>query len=262
MIFDIKRFAVHDGPGIRTTVFFKGCELGCWWCHNPESRSPLPQQTKRDVHLESLCFKEDETIGYKVCAAELVHEIEKDRIFYEESGGGVTISGGEPLFQPEFLMELLTELHPLNFHIAIDTSGYAELKIIPRFLDLVDLFLYDLKLLNDKQHKKYTGVSNRRILDNLYDLFNHNKPVCIRFPIIPGVTDTDENLEEMCEFFTIHKENILEINLLPYHKFAGHKYHKLNMPQRMPDSINSSDQQIESIQQRFSSSGLKIKIGG
>ena len=167
VIFDIKRFAVHDGPGIRTTIFLKGCPLSCWWCHNPESRSDEPQQSVRHLTLEGGIFDKEEITGYEVGVDEIIQQVERDRIFYEESGGGVTLSGGEPLNQPQFCRELLRSLKTSGFHTALDTTGYAPEEDILSVMPFTDLFLYDLKLMDETEHLKYTGVSNKGILENL-----------------------------------------------------------------------------------------------
>jgi len=157
IIFDIKRFAVHDGPGIRTTFFLKGCPLNCWWCHNPESIS-------KGIFFDK---KQNVAIGKKYSVQDILIEAEKDRIFFDESDGGITLSGGEPLLQYEFTLEIVKELHQAGFHVSLDTTGYTSEKRISEIAEYVDLFLFDLKHLNDSLHKKFTGVSNIQILNNL-----------------------------------------------------------------------------------------------
>ena len=177
VIFDIKRFAVHDGPGIRTTVFLQGCPLGCWWCHNPEGQR--------------------NNAGNKVSVAEVMDEVIKDSIFYEESNGGVTFSGGEPLHQSGFLSELLKGCKKEGFHTCVDTSGYATKESIDLIMDDTDLFLFDLKHTDDTVHRKYTGVSNSCIIDNLKYLAGKKKEIILRFPVIPGINDSTDNISEM-----------------------------------------------------------------
>ena len=183
IIFNIQRFAIHDGPGIRTTVFFKGCPLRCWWCHNPESHKILPEKfdgcNLRRGFDQSFSMNKDE-IGKEISVDELMNEIVKDRVFYEESGGGVTFSGGEPLMQPEFLIESLKECKALGIHSAVDTSGYTSEGVIDRVSSYADLFLFDLKLMNDDVHEKYTGVSNQIILKNLIELDQLGKKIIIK----------------------------------------------------------------------------------
>ena len=175
LIFDIKRFAVHDGPGIRTSVFLKGCPCSCRWCHNPESIKPYPQKISKTISLDGKTFKKEEFIGSSMCVFDVMSEIRKDKIFYDESGGGVTFSGGEPLMQSEFLLELLKECKNENIHTTVDTSGFVNEGKLLEIIDYVDLFLYDLKLINNELHKKYTGVSNKMILQNIQILVNRHK---------------------------------------------------------------------------------------
>ena len=167
LIFDIKRFSVNDGPGIRTTVFFKGCPLKCLWCHNPEGRSGNVQDVISSHMIGNKTFACSESIGREITINEVIDEIEKDRVFYEESNGGVTLSGGEPFFQFEFLAEILKNLKNKNLHIALDTTGYTNNENIIKIKEYVDIFLYDIKLMDDDLHIKYTGVSNNIILKNL-----------------------------------------------------------------------------------------------
>jgi len=202
LIFDIKRFAVHDGPGIRTTIFFKGCPLSCRWCHNPESRSDTLQCSTKHLKLNGEAFEQEEITGKETAVQELLDEIERDRIYYEESGGGVTLSGGEPLFQPDFCVALLRDLKKAGLHTALDTTGYAEQEVIRKIMPYTDLFLYDLKLMDDEEHQKYTGVSNNVILENLEYLVEEGKDVIIRFPIIPGITDKPSNINTIIDFLS------------------------------------------------------------
>ena len=194
-IFDIKKFAIHDGPGIRTTVFLKGCVMDCWWCHNPESQNLEPEKIIKVNQLNI-----HETIDRKVSVDEVLEEVEKDRVFYEESGGGVTFSGGEALTQPEFLYSLLEKSKEKNIHTTLDTTGYVKWEILEKISNMVDLFLYDLKLFDDELHQKYTGVSNKLILENLLKLDANKNKIIIRIPIIPTLTDTEGNLEQLAIF--------------------------------------------------------------
>ena len=147
IIFDIKHFAVHDGPGIRTTVFFKGCPLNCWWCHNPESQDINPEEIK--ITDKNFLLKDSETLGQKVTTSEVMNEVHKDRVFYEESNGGVTFSGGEPLYQIDFLLALLKESKASGYHTALDTAGCTDSSLLLKIIDFVDLFLYDLKIIDN-----------------------------------------------------------------------------------------------------------------
>jgi len=202
IIFDIKRFAVHDGPGIRTTVFFKGCLAHCWWCHNPESQSTEIQSVKKSSKLDAMIFEENESVGRKISADELLAEITKDSVYFDESGGGVTFSGGEPLMQPEFLETILKLCKHENINTTLDTTGYCSPEIMQSIHKYIDLFLYDLKIIDDKLHQKYTGLSNIQILENLKFLQSKKKDIIIRMPVIPGVTNTEKNINQILEFLS------------------------------------------------------------
>jgi pyruvate formate lyase activating enzyme len=250
IIFDIKRFAIHDGRGIRTTVFFKGCPLNCRWCHNPESR---------EKGIEENGAKE--TPGEKVSVKQVMTEIEKDTLFYDESSGGVTFSGGEPLMQLHFLKALLTESKEKEIHTILDTCGYASPKTFDSIIDNVDLFYYDLKLMDENRHLKYTGVSNRQIKKNLKTLSLKRKNVVIRFPIIPGITDDRENITEMIAFISALK-GIEEIDLLPYHKTAAEKYKRFGMEYQLISLNPPTKNRMEVLKHNFEKYGFKVKIGG
>jgi len=258
-IFDIKRFAVHDGPGIRTSVFLKGCPCSCWWCHNPESIKPYPQKITKTIFLDGKTFKKEEIIGSLMSVFDVMTEIRKDKIFYDESGGGVTFSGGEPLMQSEFLLELLKECKNENIHTTVDTSGFVNEGKLLEIIDCVDIFLYDLKLINNELHKKYTGVSNKMILQNIQILVNRHKQIIIRIPIIPGITDTNENLEKIIEFLRDFPA-IKEINLLPYHNIAAEKYKRLIMEHHGFPKVKQ--EKLDRIKHMFKHAGYKVKIGG
>ena len=259
LIFDIKRFAVHDGPGIRTSVFLKGCPCSCRWCHNPESIKPYPQKISKTIFLDGKTFPKEEIIGNSMCVLDVMSEIRKDNIFYDESGGGVTFSGGEPLMQSEFLLELLKECKIENIHTTVDTSGFVNEGKLLEIIDYVDLFLYDLKLINNELHQKYTGVSNKMILQNLLILVNGHKQIIIRIPIIPGITDTNENLEEIIEFLSDFP-TIKEINFLPYHNIASEKYKRLDMEYHSYPKVKQ--EKLDRVRNMFEHAGYKVKIGG
>jgi pyruvate formate lyase activating enzyme len=264
IIFDIKHFAIHDGPGIRTTVFFKGCPLNCWWCHNPESHKILPEKYEgcnfRCNINHSLSSQNDE-VGREVTISEVMREIEKDLVFYEESGGGVTFSGGEPTMQPDFLLSLLKECKGAGLHTTVDTSGYVPTRIFEKIIDYTDLFLYDLKLMNDELHQKYTGVSNKLIHTNLKWLDENDKNIFIRIPVVPGITDSQENISETINFLT-KLENISEINLLPYHKAGDGKYSRFHKENKLPQIKTPENGYMEKVADQFKTLQHKIKIGG
>ena len=244
IIFDIKEMAVHDGPGIRTTVFFKGCPLRCRWCHNPEGLSFEPQLMYKQVrcidckncqrecdHPECQPFGRCihacpenclEIAGKRVEVKELAEELKKSADVLGDSFGGFTFSGGEPLAQPEFLLELIENLK--DYHLCIETSGYADSEVFKRVIEKLDLVIMDIKLADSSEHKKYTGVGNEKILKNFEILKNSNVPFVIRTPLIPGITDTKENLDAIEEIIgnsTWEK--------LPYNTMAGAKYKMLGM---------------------------------
>lgn len=275
IIFDIKRFAVHDGPGIRTTVFLKGCPLSCWWCHNPESRDANPQQTVKHLNVGDKIFERPEITGYETSVDEIVHQVERDRIFYEESRGGVTLSGGEPLYQFQFSLELLRTLKEMGFHTALDTTGYASAEDIFRIMPFTDLFLYDLKLMSEEEHLKYTGVSNKGILDNLKILINEQKDVIIRLPVIPGITDTFSNIQSIIEFLSpFHHlapsspasppfaNSPIEVHLLPYHAAGKNKYRRFHLDDQMKPTIAVEKENLYSLRELFIKEGYRTKIGG
>jgi pyruvate formate lyase activating enzyme len=242
-IFNIEEFAVHDGPGIRKLVFFKGCPLSCTWCHNPEGISFQKEMMftsaacKHCLKCEEPCtHAECAGFGYcvKVCplqlrrivgnqyeASVLARKLLKGKDVLMNSGGGITISGGEPLAQPEFLFDLISHLKPV--HVAIETSGYAKPEVFNRMVELVDLVLMDIKQTDNVIHKKYTGVDNMQILENLQFLCHSNTPFLIRIPLIPGVNDTLKNMEKTA-FLLKDAKTLLGVEMLPYHQTAPAKY--------------------------------------
>ena len=250
-IFDIQRNSFVDGPGIRTTVFFKGCNLNCKWCHNPESQAPQQEmmfykdkcvgcEKCREVcpyHLEKcdFCGKCElycAADARKICGREykvdeVFFEVVKDKTFYDNSGGGVTFSGGECMLQIDFLCEILKKCKENGIHTAVDTAGNVPWEYFERILKYTDLFLYDIKLFDREKHKQYTGADNNVILDNLKKLFEGGASVWIRIPVIPGANDTEEEMRKIKEFLKPYSP--LKIELLCYHKMGEHKYDALNM---------------------------------
>jgi pyruvate formate lyase activating enzyme len=263
-IFDLKKFAVHDGPGIRTTVFLKGCLLRCQWCHNPESQVLEPEKiaVRGMRKCASITASEDPGVfGKAVSVEEVMTEIRKDVAFYDESGGGVTFSGGEPLMQPAFLSELLQACHKEEIHTAVDTSGYASWKTIRSILDKVNLFLYDLKLMDDAAHRKYIGVSNQLILKNLHRLHDAGANIFIRIPLIPGITDPGNNLSKVTAFVST-LPNIKLINLLPYNPIGESKYDRFKKNNHLGHLPMQSEKELKIIKNKFDSLPFEIKIGG
>lgn len=295
-IFNIQKYSVHDGPGIRTTVFFKGCPLNCWWCHNPESQSLLQEimymerrcticsscvdicqngalnfKNGKIEYIRERCIlcgdcvskclpKARELAGKTVTAEYLMKEIHKDQIFYDESCGGVTFSGGEPLMQMDFLYELLKMCKEEGLHTTLDTSGFSTWESLEKIKDLVDLFLYDIKLMDSEKHKKYTGVSNDLILKNIISLSENHCRIFARMPIIPGINDDDENICSSGEFLS--HLNIEQVNILPYHNIGIDKYIRLYRNYSLIDIKVPSDESILKISHSLEEYGLNIKIGG
>ena len=212
-IFSIEEFAINDGPGIRTNIFMKGCPMRCVWCHNPEGISPEPQYLdKKEGRV--LC-------GRKVGAEELAAQMLDNRDIFEMSSGGVTLTGGEPLFQPGFAREFLQRVKPL--HTAIETSGYASEKVFREVTEASDLVLMDVKHTDPEKHKKYTGVDNGPILKNLEYLCAADTDFIVRIPLIPGVNDSRENMETVCKLIG-NAKRLVRVELLRYHRTAGAKY--------------------------------------
>ena len=254
-IFDIKKFALHDGPGIRTTIFLNGCPLNCWWCHNPESLRINPQKENY------LCEDGQNKISKKYRLDEVFTIIKKDLVFYDESGGGVTFSGGEPLIQIDFLESILELCKQNSISTTIDTCGYAQRTSFDRIVKNIDLFLYDFKLFDDGLHKKYTGVSNKLIKENLEFINEVNANVIIRIPLIPNITDTEENLSSIGNYL-IKLKNINRIDLLPYNKLAEDKYRRLQQKPQLGNLETQTQEKLEEINNLVKSFGFNTKING
>ncbi len=260
-IFDIKHFAVHDGPGIRQTVFFKGCPLSCWWCHNPESQNKNIESFIKVNKIDGKEFKKEVSVGYKITAEELLKTIQGDQIFFEESGGGVTFSGGEPLMQATFLYEIAKLCKENNIHTCLDTTGFAPEKTIQKIANVIDCFLYDIKLIDNYLHYKYTDTPVFDIISNLNWLDQNNKDVIVRFPVIPGITNTERNLSEIKSFLKSFK-NINQIDLLPFHNIANSKYSRFKKENKMIDNNPMTDNDMLQLKSEFESIGFKVGIGG
>ncbi len=295
-VFNIQRYSVNDGEGIRTSVFLKGCPLDCWWCHNPESKKGIRELVyysskcigcgecisscangavslidgklvlnknlcRMELNCERCCpTGAIEVVGREMTVQEVLAEVEKDRIFFEESKGGVTFSGGEPLMQPEFLKELLSVAQKRGLHTAVDTSGYAPWDIILDIAQYTDLFLYDIKLMRDDLHYKYTGVSNSIILDNLKKLAKIHNNIQVRVPLIPGINNDEQSITELCEF--LQTEGIKKVSLLPYHSTGTDKYSRLGETYRLYGLAALSDIELQRALAMAKSFGLDAKIGG
>lgn len=261
LIFDIKRFAVHDGPGIRVTVFFKGCSMSCWWCHNPEGISHEPEDYIKEINMDGKKICETGRAGQWITLEDLMKEVEKDRIFMENSGGGVTFSGGEPFNQPKFLISALRECNARSMHTCIDTSGNTTEDWIREAAGLTDLFLFDLKFINDSEHKKYTGISNEQILRNLETLVELKANINIRIPVIPGINDQTEQMNNMICYLS-GLNGITSVDLLPYHNFARNKYKRFRHLNRLDGISKPTDSQLDKLKEQFESAGFSVKIGG
>lgn len=263
IIFDIQRFALHDGPGIRTVIFLKGCPLKCKWCSNPESMKLQPQlafaadkcidtkncfdvcsegvfsdvlkKQKVDYSKCTICGKciEDcpsgalKIYGFETGSDEIIEEVIKDKEYYKNSGGGLTLSGGEPLFQFDFAYEILKKAKKEGIHTAIETTGYTSSEKIKKIMPVTDLFLYDYKLTDNSEHCFYTGVSNKTIIENLKLILLAGGKVILRCIIIPGINDTNEHFKAIANL-SQHK-NVKKVDIMPYHEYGKHKYRHLSM---------------------------------
>jgi pyruvate formate lyase activating enzyme len=298
LIFDIKRYAINDGPGIRITIFLKGCPLSCKWCHNPESQSPEVQK----FYTASKCIGAQDCIeicpnnaltltpngivtNYETCKLcgkcaevcptkaiemsgkmydidELLKIIEREQVHIDQSGGGVTISGGEPLMHADFLIKLLDACGQKNLHRTVDTSGFADTKTLLEVAKRTELFLYDLKLMDSDKHKKWTGVGNRLILKNLKHLAKTEANINIRIPLIKNVNSDEICLEKMANFISELPGETLIVNLLPYHNIAANKYNKLGKNYNEMEMAEPSDKEQSQAIKIFEKYGIEVEVGG
>lgn len=290
IIFNIQRFSIHDGPGIRTTVFLKGCPLNCAWCHNPESQYFLPEIMVQADRCQGCgacvrsCSQEHvlitdgrrqptkcsacgacvttcphdalKLVGQKQTVDQVMQEVMKDELFYDESGGGVSFSGGEPLLQAEFLENLLLACRRQGLHTVVDTCGYAPWSVLAKLAPLVDRFLFDVKLMDEAQHLQYTGQRNQLVLDNLRSLTQIHQQVEIRVPVIPGVNDGSENLAALTAY--LRPLPILGVKLLPYHTYGAGKYAHLGRTYQLSEQLDSVDQVVESTAACLRGAGLVL----
>jgi pyruvate formate lyase activating enzyme len=309
-IYDIQGFSVHDGPGIRTTVFLKGCPLRCLWCHSPESQQfqremnwmemrcigvdacglcieqcpkggitagPPVKAPGRDADMRLVVFDRSmcDNCGScgEVCASravylcgtdytvdEVVQRVLKDRAFYERSGGGVTISGGEPLSQPEFVLAVLQECKKAGLDTAVDTTGHVRWEILERVLPFTDLFLYDLKHMDPAAHKELTGVSNERILDNARRIAGAGGKLQVRIPVIPGMNDSVENVDTAGRFCAELGAAVTVVQLLPYHRLGSAKYKRLQKDDPMPPTDPPSSEEMDEHVARLEAMGLPVVV--
>ncbi|WMJ88182.1 glycyl-radical enzyme activating protein [Anaerocolumna sp. MB42-C2] len=300
LVTDLQKYCIHDGTGIRTTVFFKGCPLACTWCHNPETqtytkqllvntekctgcgacikacptnsvvlRNGISETNRSSCHTCGFCLDYcDSNIraltGTFYTVDELIQEIEKDKVFYDQSDGGVTLSGGEVLAQDmDYMEELLMKLHNKGYRVNIDTSGYAPFAVIERILPYVDTFLYDIKMMNPDLHKKYTGVDNELILKNLKQLSLKKACVWIRIPVIVGVNAAAHHMIQIADFLKAEQISFKQINLLPYHNTGRNKYNRLQLNYEGDCFNTPAQEELETFLAVFNKFNFtNVKIGG
>lgn len=298
LIFDIKKYAINDGPGIRLTVFFKGCNLQCKWCHNPESMSPKVQKMYNvkkcigalscikncpnnalkmtsegivtDYTICNLCgkcaevcpTKAFEMLGSTISISDLMQEIDNEAIFFDQSGGGVTFSGGEPLMHSTYLLEALKECGKRMYHRVVDTTAFASLETVLEVAKHTELFLIDLKVMDSMKHKEFTGVSNQKILYNIVELAKTNCELIFRMPLIKGVNTSKKNIIETAKFMNSLEGNRTVINLLPYHNIAENKYKKLGTPNNNHVFEAPNINEITNIISIFKNNGISASVGG
>jgi pyruvate formate lyase activating enzyme len=263
LVFSVKRYSIHDGPGIRVTFFMKGCPLSCWWCHNPEGISGEPEEIAMVHRVGEMEFTRKETAGEYYEVGDILSILEKERIFIESSNGGVTFSGGEPMMQFEFLLEALKACREAGYHTAVDTSGYFPSARLESILPYTSLFLFDLKHLDPGRHMEYTGVPNSVIINNLNMIIRSGAEVMLRIPVIPGINDDAEHLSVLKEFINnLEPGSVRLINLLPFHKTGSAKYLKLKREYRLESVKQPTTTSMNELKEYFSDTGIKIKIGG
>lgn len=296
LITNIQKYSIHDGPGIRSTVFFKGCPLLCAWCHNPEDQIFSPELVwqadkcigcgacvdicpERALKLESDGLSIDrercvlcgtcaeacpslalEMLGKRYTVEQLMAELDKDALFYDQSHGGVTLSGGEPLSQADFAVELLLACRKHGYHTAVDTSGYVPRSVLERVLPHTGLFLYDIKHLDDAQHQRYMGAPLGPVADNLRWLAAHGANIWPRLPIIPGINDGEE--EMVAAQVLLRDCGLTEVWLLPYHKMAEAKYARMHLPYALSGLPDASEERMDELARLWQQAGFKANIGG
>ena len=299
VIFNIQHYSIHDGPGIRTTVFMKGCPLYCVWCQNPESQALQPElffnveacigcgkcmqacpstaieiinghsKTNRQICRSTgvcvdVCPNEARSLmGKYVSASDVFKEVNGDAIFYRRSGGGVTLSGGDSVAQPEFAVSILKLCKNAGIHTALDTSGYVKWEKFQKILEYVDLVLYDFKQMDPVLHKKYTGVSNNLILDNVKKIYHEYRiPLLARLPVVPGYTDSVENIEAIAKFIANELGKEVKVHLLPYHRLGETKYERLECLSACASIQPPGEDQMLKLKELVESFGLTVYIGG
>ncbi|KKN81320.1 hypothetical protein LCGC14_0320670 [marine sediment metagenome] len=298
LVYNLERFAIHDGPGIRTLVYMKGCPLKCLWCSSPQTQKNAPEI----LHIEMNCrkcglcvqiceakaitFSEEEgpIINRKLCRSDglcveacpgqarelagnfmtsedLFKEVNKDSPFYRRSNGGVTVGGGEPTLQHKFVKEFLKKCKKTYMHTAIETCGYVKWEYLEGLLDYLDLVYMDIKHMDDVVHKEITGVSNKIILENIQKV-SAVRPIIVRIPVVPGCNDSDENISATARFARELGKNLIRIDLLPYHKFGTQTYDKLGKMYKLKDVESPSDERMQQLKEIVESYGVQAQIGG
>ena len=297
-VYDIQRFAIHDGPGIRTLVFMKGCPLECLWCSTPQTQRSSPDLLYIEVNCkkclrcvdvcpeEAIVFSDKEKIEIdrKICnicgqcvnicpnqalkivgdqktVEQLFQEVMKDSNFYRRSDGGVTIGGGEATMQPEFVAALLKKCKEIYVHTAMETCGYVKWEQLEKILEHIDLLYFDIKHMDSRIHEEITGVSNELILENVRKA-SEMRPIIIRIPLIPGLNDSEENLLKTAKFASELGENLLRIELLPYHKFGTGTYEQLGREYKLKHIEPPSEEYMNNLKKVIESCGVKVQIGG
>ncbi len=298
-VFNIQSYAIHDGPGIRTTVFMKGCPLRCSWCQNPESQAFAPElffnrdrctgcgacvpacprqavslvdgvsRTDRSRcngagHCVEVCPNEARMLmGSSMSVDDVFAKVRADRAFYERSGGGVTVSGGEPTGQPGFVKELLSRCKEAGIHTALDTCGFAGRDVLDEILDGTDLVLFDLKHMGPAEHKKHTGVSNELILDNARHIYHTRRiPMLVRVPVVPGINDSDENMTATARFVAEQLGADVPVHLLPYHNLGDTKRERLEQKEYSPGIEPPGEARMQRVKLVFEQLGLTVHRGG
>ncbi len=296
-VFDIQKFSVHDGPGIRTIIFTKGCPLSCQWCANPESQHVEPElmyypdkcigcgkcvkvcsQGAITEEEGMILFDKSKCVNCGTCAgtcyaasrkmagelmsvSEVIKEADKDMTFYRSSGGGITFSGGEAMIYPEFVCEVMKHYKEVGVNTAIETCGYVEWDAYEKVAEYLDLALFDVKMIDDEKHIKYCGGSNQKILHNLTELSKRVETV-VRMPMIPGINDSKEDIRKVGEFLKSLEGRIKEVHILAYHNFGVNKYHALGRSYLLDDIKAPSDEHMDEIKKQLEGYGYEVIIGG
>ncbi len=252
-IFDIQKYSIHDGPGIRTIIFLKGCAFRCKWCCNPESQ---------EYKIERMTFGgKEKVVGRDVTVAQIMEEIIKDMPYYKRSGGGITLSGGESLLQPEFAVALLRAAKEIGITTAIETTGFAPYETVEKYLEYLDYVLMDIKHMNDAKHKKFCNQSNQLVLENAKKIAKSGADLTIRVPVIPTFNDTKEEISQIADF--AKKLGVKHLHLLPYHRMGEDKYAGLNRPYELKGiSTLSNEHMNELYETAYRIFGEGCQIGG